>query len=155
MLSTPVRAPGTIQLDERRVSIVAFRFEGFIEHVEDVTTGQHVHKGEPLMRVYSPAMASAAAEYGSVLRSKAGSGITPQALKGARRRLEMQTAKCSRLLVEGNIALGDRRVQAARLEFMHTKAAREEAALIPQRLGLHDVKPGKWRLKEFQSSTFN
>jgi len=88
ILSAPVRAPGTIQLDERRVSIVAFRFEGFIEHVEDVTTGQHVHKGQPLMRVYSPAMASAAAEYGSVLRSKAGSGITPQALKGARRRLE-------------------------------------------------------------------
>ena len=88
VLSTPVRAPGTIQLDERRVSIVAFRFEGFIEHVEDVTTGQHVHKGEPLMRVYSPAMASAAAEYVSVLRSKAGSVITPQGLKGARRRLE-------------------------------------------------------------------
>src|SRR5215216_4479631 len=41
VLSAPVRAPGTIQLDERRVSIVAFRFEGFIEHVEDVTTGQH------------------------------------------------------------------------------------------------------------------
>jgi Cu(I)/Ag(I) efflux system membrane fusion protein len=88
ILSVPVRAPGTIQLDERRVSIVAFRFEGFIEHVEDVTTGQHVHKGQPLMRVYSPAMASAAAEYGSVLRAGAGSGITPQALKGARRRLE-------------------------------------------------------------------
>jgi Cu(I)/Ag(I) efflux system membrane fusion protein len=88
VLSAPVRAPGTIELDERRVSIVAFRFEGFIEHVEDVTTGQHIHKGQPLMRVYSPAMASAAAEYVSVLRSKAGSGITPQAVKGARRRLE-------------------------------------------------------------------
>ena len=88
VLSTPVRAPGTIQFDERRVSIVAFRFEGFIEHVEDVTTGQYVKKGQPLMRVYSPAMASAAAEYLSVLRAKAGSGITPQALKGARRRLE-------------------------------------------------------------------
>ncbi len=88
VLSAPVRAPGTIQLDERRVSIVAFRFEGFIEHVEDVTTGQHVHKDQPLMRVYSPAIASAAAEYVSVLRARAGSGITPQALRGARRRLE-------------------------------------------------------------------
>jgi membrane fusion protein, copper/silver efflux system len=88
VLSTPVRAPGTIQLDERRVSIVSLRFEGFIEQVENVTTGQHVHKGQPLMRVYSPAVASAAAEYVSVLRSKAGSGITPQALKGSRRRLE-------------------------------------------------------------------
>ena len=88
VLSTLVRAPGSIQLDERRVSIISFRFEGFIEQVEDVTTGQHVHKGQPLMRVYSPAIASAAAEYVSVLNSKAGGVITPQSLKGARRRLE-------------------------------------------------------------------
>jgi membrane fusion protein, copper/silver efflux system len=88
VLNVPVRAPGTIELDERRVSIVSFRFEGFIESVENVTTGQHVHKGQPLMRVYSPALASAAAEYVSVFGAKAGSGITSQGIKGARRRLE-------------------------------------------------------------------
>ncbi len=87
-LNVPVRAPGTIQLDERRVSIVSFRFEGFIESVENVTTGQHVHKGQPLMRVYSPALASAAAEYLSAFGAKAGSGITSQGIKGAKRRLE-------------------------------------------------------------------
>jgi Cu(I)/Ag(I) efflux system membrane fusion protein len=87
-LNIPVRAPGTIQQDERRASIVSFRFEGFIQQVENVTTGQHVRKGQPLMRVYSPALSSAAAEYVSVLRSKAGSGITPQGIKGARQRLE-------------------------------------------------------------------
>jgi Cu(I)/Ag(I) efflux system membrane fusion protein len=88
VLNMPVRAPGTIELDERRVSIVSFRFEGFIESVENVTTGQHVHKGQPLMKVYSPALASAAAEYVSVHSAKAGSGITSQGIKGARRRLE-------------------------------------------------------------------
>jgi Cu(I)/Ag(I) efflux system membrane fusion protein len=88
VLNVPVRAPGTIELDERRVSIVSFRFEGFIESVENVTTGQHVHKGQRLMRVYSPALASAAAEYVSVHGAKAGSGITSQGIKGARRRLE-------------------------------------------------------------------
>jgi membrane fusion protein, copper/silver efflux system len=88
VLNVPVRAPGTIQLDERRVSIVSFRFEGFIESVENVTTGQHVHKGQPLMKVYSPAIASAAAEYVSVNAAKAGSGITSQGVKGTRRRLE-------------------------------------------------------------------
>lgn len=88
VLNIPLRVPGTIQLDERRVSIVSFRFEGFIEQVEDVTTGQHVRKGQPLMRVYSPALASAAAEYVSVHGAKAGSGITSQGIKGARRRLE-------------------------------------------------------------------
>jgi Cu(I)/Ag(I) efflux system membrane fusion protein len=88
VLNIPVRVPGTIELDERRVSIVSFRFEGFIESVENVTTGQHVHKGQPLMKVYSPALASAAAEYVSVHGAKPGSGITSQGIKGARRRLE-------------------------------------------------------------------
>jgi Cu(I)/Ag(I) efflux system membrane fusion protein len=88
VLNLPVRAPGVIQLDERRASIVSFRFEGFVESVENVTTGQHVRKGQPLMRVYSPALASAAAEYVSVHSAKAGSGITSQGIKGARRRLE-------------------------------------------------------------------
>jgi membrane fusion protein, copper/silver efflux system len=88
VLNVPVRAPGTIEQDERRVSIVSFRFEGFIESVENVTTGQHVHKGQPLMRVYSPAVASAAAEYIAVLGAKAASGITSQGIRGARRRLE-------------------------------------------------------------------
>jgi membrane fusion protein, copper/silver efflux system len=88
VLNVPVRAPGTIEQDERRVSVVSFRFEGFIESVENVTTGQHVHKGQPLMRVYSPAVASAAAEYISVLGAKPASGITSQGIRGARRRLE-------------------------------------------------------------------
>jgi membrane fusion protein, copper/silver efflux system len=84
VIRTLIRAPATIQLDERRVSIVAFRFEGFIESVANVTTGGHVHKGQELMRVYSPALASASAQYLSVLGTTVGS----QVLKGARRRLE-------------------------------------------------------------------
>jgi membrane fusion protein, copper/silver efflux system len=79
-----IKAPGTIQQDERRVSVVALRFEGFVESVADVTTGQHVHKGQVLMKIYSPALSSAAAEYLSALNA----GTTGQPLKGARRRLE-------------------------------------------------------------------
>lgn len=88
VIRTAIRAPGTIQLDERRASIVSFRFEGFIEKVENVTTGEHVHKGQALMRVYSSSLSSAAAEYLSALNAKADSGVNAQALKGARRRLE-------------------------------------------------------------------
>jgi Cu(I)/Ag(I) efflux system membrane fusion protein len=88
VLNVPVRVPGTIQLDERRASIVSLRFEGFVESVENVTTGQHVHKDQALMRIYSPALSSAAAEYVSALNAAPGSGITSQGLKGARRRLE-------------------------------------------------------------------
>jgi Cu(I)/Ag(I) efflux system membrane fusion protein len=79
-----IRAPGTIQEDERRVSVVALRFEGFVESVANVTTGDHVHKGQLLMNVYSPALSSAAAEYLSAINARA----TGKDLKGARRRLE-------------------------------------------------------------------
>ena len=79
-----IRAPGTVQLDERRVSVVALRFEGFVDSVANVTTGDHVHKGQPLINVYSPALSSAAAEYLSALNA----GATGKELKGARRRLE-------------------------------------------------------------------
>jgi Cu(I)/Ag(I) efflux system membrane fusion protein len=84
VIRTLIRAPGTIQLDERRTSIVSLRFEGFVDSVENVTTGDHVHKGQALMRVYGPNLSAAAAEYLSVLNGSLGS----QALKGARRRLE-------------------------------------------------------------------
>ena len=79
-----IRAPGTIQEDERRVSVVALRFEGFVESVANVTTGDHVRKGQALMNVYSPALSSAAAEYLSAINA----GATGKELKGARRRLE-------------------------------------------------------------------
>ena len=79
-----IRAPGFVKEDERRVSVVALRFEGFVESVANVTTGDHVHKGEPLMNVYSPALSSAAAEYLSAINA----GATGKELKGARRRLE-------------------------------------------------------------------
>lgn len=87
-LSTMVRAPGIVQEDERRKAVVSLRFEGFIDSVENVTTGTHVHKGQRLMRIYGPSLSSAAAEYLSALGARPDTGIGNQALKGARRRLE-------------------------------------------------------------------
>jgi Cu(I)/Ag(I) efflux system membrane fusion protein len=83
-VTSVIRAPGTIREDERRISVVALRFEGFVESVANVTTGDHVHKGQPLLNVYSPALSSAAAEYLSAINA----GATGKELKGARRRLE-------------------------------------------------------------------
>lgn len=87
-LSVPLRVPGVVQQDERRVSVVALRFDGFVDAVEDVTTGTHVKKGQSLMRVYGPGLSSAAAEYLSALNARADGAVPSQALKGARRRLE-------------------------------------------------------------------
>ena len=82
-ISVPVRAPGAIQLDERLISVISLRSEAFVDVVENVTTGTEVRKGQPLMRVYSPAIASAAADYVATL-SFSGTSATSQ---GARQRL--------------------------------------------------------------------
>ena len=50
----PVRAVGTLDHDEGLTTVVAMRSEGFIEDLFVSRTGQHVHAGDPLFRVYSP-----------------------------------------------------------------------------------------------------
>lgn len=81
-----LRAPGVIQLDERRVAIISMRMESWIQRIENVTTGSRVKAGQPLMHIYSPAFASAAAEYAAVLSSP-GINRTPGIVEGARQRL--------------------------------------------------------------------
>ncbi|MBR0783787.1 efflux RND transporter periplasmic adaptor subunit [Bradyrhizobium iriomotense] len=81
-----VRAPGTIQLDERRISVIAMRAESFVQKVADVTTGSRVTRGQPLMEIYSPAVSSAAAEYLATITSKTTAGIEPYG-RGSRQRL--------------------------------------------------------------------
>jgi Cu(I)/Ag(I) efflux system membrane fusion protein len=63
VIAEPVRAPGSLQLDERRIVVISLRAESFIESVENVTTGSEVHKGQPLFRFYSPAITAAGAQY--------------------------------------------------------------------------------------------
>jgi membrane fusion protein, copper/silver efflux system len=87
-LSAPLHAPGIVALDERRVSVVALRFEGFIDSIENLTTGEHVHKGQTLMRVSGPNLASAAAEYLIALKARPEETIGLLGAKGAKRRLE-------------------------------------------------------------------
>ncbi|MGT2503218.1 efflux RND transporter periplasmic adaptor subunit [Bradyrhizobium guangxiense] len=81
-----VKAPGTIQLDERRVSVIAMRAESFVQKVADVTTGTRVKAGQPLMEIYSSAVASAAAEYLSTMTSRTTGGIEAYG-RGSRQRL--------------------------------------------------------------------
>jgi membrane fusion protein, copper/silver efflux system len=54
VLVQPVRAVGTVAIDERRLTIVALRSDGYIEDLFVNTTGQSVRAGEPLFRVFSP-----------------------------------------------------------------------------------------------------
>jgi membrane fusion protein, copper/silver efflux system len=81
-----VKAPGTIQLDERRVSVIAMRAESFVQKVADVTTGTRVKAGQPLMEIYSSAVTSAAAEYLATITSKTVGGVEMYG-RGSRQRL--------------------------------------------------------------------
>jgi membrane fusion protein, copper/silver efflux system len=82
-ISVPVRAPGTIQLDERRVAVITLRSEAFIDSVENVTTGTMVREGQPLMRLFSPQIAAAASDYATLLGLKSDA----KTLHGAKQRL--------------------------------------------------------------------
>jgi Cu(I)/Ag(I) efflux system membrane fusion protein len=53
VLVRPLRAVGTVAIDERRATIVTMRSDGYVEDLFVNTTGQHVRAGEPLFRVYS------------------------------------------------------------------------------------------------------
>lgn len=72
-----VRVPGTVKLDERRVSVVSMRADSFIERVENVTTGDRVRKGQRLLKLFSPDVNAAAAQL-----------ISNPGFEGSRRRLE-------------------------------------------------------------------
>lgn len=86
VMNANIRAPGTIQLDERRVSVISMRAESWIQKVANITTGSRVNKGQPLMEIYSPVVASAFAEYVATINSKT-TGNDSQYGRGSRQRL--------------------------------------------------------------------
>ncbi len=83
-ISRPIRVPGTVQLDERRVSVVATRSDAFIQEVAPITTGERVAKGDRLVKIYSPEIAAASAQFVTELNALARGA--PEG--GARQRLE-------------------------------------------------------------------
>jgi len=86
VIRTLIKAPGTIQLDERRISVISMRAESWVQKVANVTTGTRVSKGQPLMEIYAPAVATASAEYIATINSKTtgGDGLYG---RGSRQRL--------------------------------------------------------------------
>jgi len=60
-LTRTVQAPGVVQLDERRIAVIAPRFDGYVESVGPVTTGTHVRKGDLLAKVFGQEVLNEAA----------------------------------------------------------------------------------------------
>ncbi|AOO81584.1 efflux RND transporter periplasmic adaptor subunit [Bosea vaviloviae] len=84
LITRPIRVPGTVQLDERRIAVVTTRSDAFIQEVATVTTGDRVAKGDRLVRIYSPEITAAGAQFLTELNAAA-RGV-PEG--GARQRLE-------------------------------------------------------------------
>jgi Cu(I)/Ag(I) efflux system membrane fusion protein len=98
-ISQFIKAPGVIAFDETRLSVVAMRFDGFINKVMAVTNGTHVRKGDPLMSVFGQELLNASVqiivEEVTGWKGPEGEATAPNARRdprsrvvGARRRLE-------------------------------------------------------------------
>jgi RND family efflux transporter MFP subunit len=75
-LDKTVRASGRVEPDERRIAMIAPKFEGYVERLHVNVLGQPVAKGQPLFEVYSPELVSAQREYAIAVQGAA-------SLKGA------------------------------------------------------------------------
>ena len=72
-ISRAVRGFGTVQHDESLLWIVTVRSDGFIQDLMVNKTGQHVVKGEPLFRFYSPQIQLAQADLIVAMRAEGSS----------------------------------------------------------------------------------
>lgn len=93
-----IRTVGRLEFDEKKVSTVSPKIGGWIEELYVDYTGKMVHKGQPLLSIYSPELVSAQEELLLALKAKkilSASPITDVAeggerlLQGARRRLQL------------------------------------------------------------------
>ncbi|MBF0109312.1 MAG: efflux RND transporter periplasmic adaptor subunit [Magnetococcales bacterium] len=69
-----VQAVGMVQVDERKLQVIALKYEAWVEKLLVNATGQAVRKGQPLMEVYSPALVLAQQEYLTAI--EAGTGLS-------------------------------------------------------------------------------
>ena len=113
-LGSTVRAVATVQPNERLLSTVTSKFDGWIQKLYVNTTGQAVRRGEPLMDVYSPDLITAQQEYLIAKRGvnmvSSGSpevqGNMQRLMEGAVQRLrnwDISEAELSRLEKEGKV----------------------------------------------------
>jgi Cu(I)/Ag(I) efflux system membrane fusion protein len=86
IISRTVRGVGTVQHDESLLTIVTVRADGYIEKLFANKTGQHVKKGEPLFRFYSPQIQLAQADLIVAVRAR-GKGAFAGELEGAMQKL--------------------------------------------------------------------
>lgn len=88
-LVRPIRAVGKVTYDERLLSHITLKFEGYIGDLKADYVGASVKKGQELFTVYSPELLAAQQEYLETLRRRGGSGAEDGLLLAARQRLRL------------------------------------------------------------------
>jgi len=63
VLEQTVRAAGRVEVDERRITTIAPKFEGYVDKLLVNATGQAVARGQVLLEAYSPELLAAQREY--------------------------------------------------------------------------------------------
>jgi membrane fusion protein, copper/silver efflux system len=84
-LAATLRAPGRIEVDERKLADVTLKYEAYVERLLVGETGKSVKAGEPLLVVYSPDLLAAEAELVNAVRA----GAAPELAAATRSRLTL------------------------------------------------------------------
>jgi membrane fusion protein, copper/silver efflux system len=88
-LTQTVEAVATVAPDESRISHVHTRVAGWLEELTVNTTGEVVHAGQPLARIFSQELLSSQTEYLAARKATAASGITSAVVASGRTRLSV------------------------------------------------------------------
>lgn len=98
-IARPVRGIGTVKYDERRLTVVTVRADGYIEDLFVNATGQPIHVGDPLFRFYSRDIQLAQADLIVAAGVKASSspGLITDSAKGTMQRLRNLAVPESRI----------------------------------------------------------
>lgn len=83
------RAVGEVTFDERLLSHVTLKFDGYIGELEANYVGAPVEKGQVLFTVYSPALLAAQQEYLETLKRRGNRAGDDPLLRAARQRLSL------------------------------------------------------------------
>ena len=88
-LVKPIRAVGEITFDERLISQVTLKFDGYIGDLKADYVGSPVEKGQVLFTVYSPELLAAQQEYLETLKRRGNRGADEPLIRAARQRLAL------------------------------------------------------------------
>ncbi len=99
VLTRPVRGVGAAKYDERRLTVVTVRAEGYVEDLFVNSTGQSVKAGQPLFRMYSKDIQLAQIDLSIAMgaQSRVSGGLGAQTVEGAIQRLRNLAVPESRI----------------------------------------------------------